>query len=96
MRGSGIGFYTFLYRYLYGEGPVLLGRMEELRTELLALLARVGQPVSPDLREHIEHAARLNASQHAPYVTYYGEALRREVAERDAEVIVRHDYRFGD
>ena len=95
IRGSGVGFYTFLYRHLYGEGPILIGRMEELRTELLSLLEQVGQPVSAALRQHVLRAAPVNASRHAPYATYYSEALSREVAERDAEVIARHGYRFA-
>jgi hypothetical protein len=95
IRGAGVGFYTFLYRYLYGEGPILLGRMEELRTELLALLGQVGQPVSEAMREHVLREAPVNASRHGPYATYYSAALAREVAERDAEVIARHGYRFA-
>jgi hypothetical protein len=96
IRGSGVGFYTFLYRYLYGDGPALLGRMEALRTDLLSLLAQAGQPVSDAMRADILSEAPVNASYHAHYTTYYSEALRREVAERDAQVIARHDYRFGD
>jgi hypothetical protein len=96
IRGSGVGFYTFLYRYVYGEGPVLLGRMEALRTELLSLIAQTGQPVSEAMRAHVLNEAPVNASRHAPYAMYYSEALREEVAERDAEVIARHGYRFGD
>ena len=96
LRGLRVGFYSFLYRYLYGEGPVLLGRMEALRAELLSLLEQVGQPVSDALREHVLHAPPLNTSNHGAYVTYYSEALGQQVAERDAEVIARHGYRFGD
>jgi hypothetical protein len=96
MRASGVGFYTFLYRHLYGDGPVLLGRMETLRTDLLSLLAQTGQPVSEAMRADILREAPVNASHHAHYATYYSEALQREVAERDAEVIAHHGYRFGD
>ena len=70
--------------------------MEALRTDLLSLLAKVGQPVSDAMRAEILSEAPVNASDHAHYTTYYSEALRREVAERDEEVIARHDYRFGD
>ena len=94
IRGSGVGFYTFLYRYLYGDGPALVGRMESLRSELLALLAQVGQPLSDAMREHILCAAPVNTSRHDSHAVYYGGALKELVAERDAEVIARHGYRF--
>lgn len=95
LRGSGLGFYTFLYRYLYGDGPVLLGRMEELRTELLSLLTQVGQPVSDAMRAHVLHEHPVNTSAHGAYAAYYDRALQDLVAERDAAVIARHRYSFG-
>ncbi len=94
LRGSGVGFYTFLNRYLYGDGRVLLGRMEELRAELLSLLAQVGQPVSEAMRAHVLHERPVNASAHGAYAGYYDKRLRDLVAERDAEVIARHGYSF--
>ena len=92
LRGSGLGFYAFLYRYLYGDGPVLLGRMEALRAEFLSLLAQVGQPVSAAMRAHVLHERPVNASPHGAYAEYYDKRLRDLVAERDAEVIARHHY----
>jgi hypothetical protein len=94
MRGSGVGFYTFLYRYLYGDGPALIGHMEALREELLRLLAQLQQPLGDAMREHILHAAPVNTSRHEAYLGYYDAPLRQLVAERDAEVIERHGYRF--
>ncbi len=98
IRDSGLGFYSFLYRYLYGDSSSLLhvGRMEGLRAELLTMLHAVGQPVSAAMRSHVLQEAPMNVSEHAAYATYYGEALKDLVAERDAEVISRHGYRFGD
>ena len=98
IRDSGLGFYTFLYRYLYGNGASTphIGRMETLRSDLLAMLDSVGQPVSTAMRDYVLQERPRNVSEHAAYPTYYGEALRDLVAERDAEVISRHGYRFGD
>lgn len=96
IRNSGLGFYSYLYRYLYGgdRGEIYIGRMEELRTELRRLLLAVRQPVSDAMRNFIMNEQRRNVSQHTAYAGYYSDALRRLVAERDAEVIARHDYRF--
>jgi hypothetical protein len=96
IRDTRLGFYTFLYRYLYAGGstPVVVGRLELLRDELIPMLESVGQPVGTDMRQYVEHEAPANTSSHAAYAEYYGAALRELVAERDAEIIARHGYRF--
>ena len=97
LRASGLGFYSFLYRYMYGEATGLqVGRMEELRIELPRLLDFVGEPVSEDLRRHIATAARSNVAPHGAYSDYYEPTLRDLIAERDASVIEPFSYRFGD
>jgi hypothetical protein len=97
IRDTRLGFYTYLYRYLYGGvgSPVQIGRMEELRDALPQLLEQVGQPISGPMQSYIAEAVPRNASRHDGYVRYYDDALRDLVAERDAEVIERHGYRFG-
>jgi hypothetical protein len=97
IRNTRLGFYTFLYRYLYGGvgAPVRIGRMEELRDDLPRMLEAAGQPVDEPMRTYIAEAAPRNASQHDSYTRYYSDSLRELVAERDAEVIERHGYRFG-
>lgn len=97
IRGTQLGFYSFLYRYLYGGvgEPVRIGRMEQLRDELPALLASVGQPPDEQMGEFIAVTAPRNTSQHDIYSRYYTDSLRELVAERDAEVIRNHGYTFG-
>jgi hypothetical protein len=97
IRDTRLGFYTYLYRYLYAGGakPVTVGRLEELRDEFLPMLASVGQPVSDEMRRYVEEEAPSNTSTHTAYTEYYDDALRDLVAERDAEVIARHGYRFS-
>ena len=98
MRNTGMGFYTYLYRYLYSGGgkPVVVGRLETLREELLPMLSSVGQPVSEAMQRYVEDEAPRNSSQHTAYADYYLPEIRDLVAERDAEVIARHGYRFGE
>jgi hypothetical protein len=97
IRNSGLGFYTYLYRYLYAGGakPVVVGRLEALREELLPMLASVGQLVGDDMRRYVEDEAPRNSSNHTAYADYYAPQVRDLVAERDAEVIALHGYRFG-
>jgi hypothetical protein len=97
LRNTRLGFYTYLYRYLYGGlgAPVRLGKMEILRHELPSLLAGVGQRVDENMMHYIVNENPHNASQHARYAEYYSPALRDLVAARDAEVIDRHQYVFG-
>ena len=98
IRNTQLGFYSYLYRYLYGGNgdPVRLGRMEQLRDELPALLQSVGETPSVEMNEFIVAAAPRNISRHVDYCHYYSDSLRDLVAERDAEVIARHGYKFDD
>jgi hypothetical protein len=98
IRGTGLGFYTYLYRYLYegGDKPVTVGRMEDLRADLFPMLDLVNQPISDEMRAFIEEELPRNTSRHMEYVEYYSDALRDLVAQRDSEVISRHKYSFGE
>lgn len=96
IRGSGLGFYSFLYRYLYGPDmtAVKLAHMEQLRTEMPQLLESVGEPVTPALRDYMNGAPALNTSEHAPHRQLYDGELAQLVADRDRLVIERHGYSF--
>ena len=96
IRNSGLGFYAYLYEYMFGSGGRLqIGRMEGLRTDLLGMLEAVGEPVGDDLRRHVRDTAPSNVSEHRDYAEYYDTALRDLVAARDAPLIERHRYRFS-
>jgi hypothetical protein len=97
IRGSGRGFYSYLYRHIFGDHDAALhvGRMERLAEDLPAMLDQVGQSVSPAMREHLLTGEPRNVSPHGAYEDYYDDDLRDLVAERDAAVIARHGYRFG-
>lgn len=97
IRDSGLGFYSFLYRYMYGEdGALQIARMEEMREQLAQLLAATGATVSEAALAHLAAAPAINTSKHRPYDDYYSAELRDLVATRDAELIQRHGYRFGE
>jgi hypothetical protein len=97
IRGTGLGFYSFLYRYLYaGEGAPHIIRMEAMREELPALLSRVGATISPAAESFLKAAPASNTSAHQPYVEYYGESLRDLVGERDGPLIREQGYRYEE
>jgi len=97
IRGSGLGFYSFLYRYMYdGPGPLHVGRLEHLPADLGRMFAEVGQPVSAAMRAYLESERPRNASAHGEYATFYDDELRAQVALRDAQIVDRHGYRFGE
>jgi len=97
IRGSNLGFYSFLHDHIYGgPGALHVGRLEHLRADLLRLLAAVSQPVSAEMRSYIESAGSRNSSAHDHYTDYYDDSLRTRVAQRDALVIEKYGYRFGD
>ncbi len=97
MRASNLGFYSFLYKYMYdGSGLLHVGRLEHLRADLMQMFSSVGQVVSSDMHAYINGAKRRNVSEHADYPSYYDDKLRALVEDRDALVIQRHGYRFGD
>jgi hypothetical protein len=97
VRGTGLGFYSFLERHVHGNGARLhIGRMERLREELPRMLEEVGQPVTDTIARFIGQEPKRNTSMHDAYVDYYDSALRALVAERDGALIERMGYRFGD
>ncbi|HJR60385.1 MAG TPA: hypothetical protein VJ813_13320 [Vicinamibacterales bacterium] len=98
IRGSGLGFYSYLYRYMFGDDDlsVTVGRMESLRQDLPRMLESAGQPVTADMRDFIETAPPRNAASHPRYTELYDDELRKLVAERDAPLMTRHGFRFGE
>jgi hypothetical protein len=95
IRDSGSGFYSFLYRYMYGDTQdVYIERMEQLRDSLAVRLNSLGQEVTDEMRMYLANAPRRNESQHDSYVRYYDACLKMLVAERDAAVIRQHAYQF--
>ncbi|MEO6367886.1 MAG: hypothetical protein ABIP38_07835 [Steroidobacteraceae bacterium] len=95
IRASGLGFYSFLYRYMYGGASVAaltVGRMETLRADLLGLLENAGEEPTPQLRSDLLNAPLRNTSQHGAVDGYYDAQLRDRVARRDAALIEQFAY----
>jgi hypothetical protein len=96
IRGTGLGFYSFLYDYIYaGEGLLHLARMENLRDEVPTLIRAAGGSFSEEATQYFANAPATNRSAHELYPEYYSDSLRDLVADRDRPVIERYGYRFG-
>ncbi len=87
IRGSSLGFYSFLYKYMYDgpAEPLHVARMESLRANFIAMLESVGQPLDAAFRDAVRDAPALNVSRHGAYGSYFDARLRALVARRDAE-----------
>jgi hypothetical protein len=97
IRDTGIGFYSFLYGYMYGgaEAP-RIAHMEGMRHELPPLLTATGESVSEPAASFLATAAPRNTSAHRHYSEYYSSELRDLVQERDRSVIEKYGYRFDE
>ncbi|WP_443750949.1 hypothetical protein [Asticcacaulis solisilvae] len=95
IRGSGRGFYTFLYDRLYAgaQAPKIL-QMETLRRDLPANLPGLRGPERMLVRDFLQSVPDLNTSEHRPYRDYYDADLRDLVARMDAPVIDAHGYAY--
>ncbi len=98
IRASGMGFYSYLFRYMYTgvANEPFVGRCETLRADFLGFIERSGVEASADLREFVQTASPRNASQHGDWRGYYDRQLADAVAEHDASVIERFNYAFAE
>jgi hypothetical protein len=102
IRGTTRGFYSFLYGYMFGgdstngnAAALRIGRMEDLRQELAAMLRQAGENLTESLLDELQNEPPHNTSVHMPYASYYDAQLRQHVARRDADIIDRYGYRCG-
>ncbi len=93
IRGTGLGFYSFLFRHLYGDaGGLHIARLERLRLELPAVMAQAGVPAGTALLGWLQDAPARNASVHAGPHEAYDATLAALVGARDAGLIRRFGY----
>lgn len=97
IRNTGEGFYTFLFKHIYGiTTNIYFARMETLRQDLITFLQQVGIEINQSQQEFIQGAARENVSIHKNYISYYTPELENLVREKDALVIKKIAYQFSN
>ena len=95
LRESGVGFYSFLYRRMYGDlSRTTLLETGGLRAGLQEFLTTVGIDVTPSMQAWLLRQPPINASAHAHYGDFYDPVLRDLVAGKDADIIHRHGFNF--
>ena len=93
-RGTGVGYYTFRFNYLFGNADdVSFCRLESLRQDLVAFFERIGA-ASDELLDYVLRLDKKNISEHLHYSTYYTPELAELVLIRDRPLIERFGYVF--
>lgn len=88
------GWYTFLFRHMYGNSPIELVQTENLRRGFYEFLVR-RMEVSDELKAYIFDGAKLNSTPHSCYSDYYSPALVKDVGVQENEIVGRFGYLFG-
>ncbi len=71
VRGSGLGYYTFRFRELFGNSEdIFICRLETLRADLLTFFEGLGL-ATPELRDYILCSEKKNGADHSHYSSDY-------------------------
>jgi hypothetical protein len=94
IRGSGLGFFSYLFRYMFGTGSkgLNIARSEELRTRLPSMIEATGITLSSEALDYLDAAPPANTSEHADTASYYSQSLSDRVRRKDATIIDRFEY----
>lgn len=94
VRGTGVGYYTFRFKHIFGNADdVFFCRLETLREDLVAFLEGIGA-VTDELRDYVLRSDKKNISEHLHYSTYYTPELAELVFIRDRLLTERFGYVF--
>lgn len=95
MQGIEEGHFTWLFKRMFGTSKnVIIGKMENLRSDLLRILINLGVAVTHEMKNNILNAQKINTSRHYPYPRFYGKELRELVDKKEKYIIERFNYEF--
>jgi hypothetical protein len=92
-----LGYYSWQFRRMHGDldNPALrIGRFENLRQEFLSIMQTLKVEQTDAMQAEFESSPRLNTSRHSHYSKYLDDELRELIAQKEAALIERYDYRF--
>jgi hypothetical protein len=94
VRGTGLGYYTFRFKHIFGNADdVFFCRLETLTQDLVAFFEGIGA-ATDELRDYVLRSDKKNISEHLHYSTYYTPELAELVLNRDRLLIDRFGYVF--
>jgi len=94
VRGTGLGYYTFRFKHIFGNADdVFFCRLETLTQDLVAFFEGIGA-ATDELRDYVLRSDKKNISEHLHYSTYYTPELAELVLIRDRLLVKRFGYVF--
>jgi hypothetical protein len=94
VRGTGLGYYTFRFKHIFGNADdVFFCRVETLTQDLVAFFEGIGA-ATDELRDYVLRSDKKNVSEHLHYSTYYTPDLAELVLIRDRLLVERFGYLF--
>lgn len=95
IRGSGVGFYSYLHDRLYaGAASPRILPMETLRADLHSVPLGLSPSETMLTRQFILSVPNLNVSDHKPHHDYYSPELKALVGTMDGSLMDRYGYVF--
>ena len=94
ISGRGIGFYSFLFERMYGEGAAYIVPTTRLREGLLEFLAHASVEITPEMARYVMEHHPENTSEHAHYAAYYSPQLKQRVQSQESMLIQRYGFEF--
>jgi hypothetical protein len=74
---------------------IKFGKTENLHAEYLRIMSELNIQIPDGLNQYFALADKINISPHAPYLTYYNDALADKVYQSEKTIIERFNYTFN-
>ena len=94
VRGTGVGYYTFRFKQIFGNlNDVHFCRLDSLREDLVSFFDRIGV-TTDELRAHVLGLEKKNTAEHTHASDYYTAELAELVRVRDRDLVERFGFTF--
>lgn len=86
------GFYTRMFKRLYGDIPSYYIRTENIPEDMKSCLNSIGVPVSQELEKILNENKPINNTTHKSYQDIYDDELIQMITENDQYLIEKFNY----